>query len=82
MASEATDTVDLRGFEQECGDTALEVVRRAIKDMAPGETLAVRTDIADQAFVVRAWARKTRRPILEEVREGREFRILVEQIGG
>lgn len=71
--------IDLRGSETECGDTALERVRRAMKDLAPGGVLTVRTDAAEQAFVVRAWARKTQRPILEDVREGEEFRILVGQ---
>ncbi len=80
-ASEVASTLDLRGSEQECGDTALELIRRAIKDLPPGKILTVRTSVAEQAFAVRAWARKTHRPIREDVREGKEFRILVEQTG-
>jgi thiosulfate/3-mercaptopyruvate sulfurtransferase len=73
--------VDLRDSEQECGDTALKLVRRAIKELSPGEVLTVLTNVAEQAFVVRAWARKTGRSILEDEREGKERRILVEQAG-
>jgi TusA-related sulfurtransferase len=77
---EPSGRVDLRDSEEECGDTALRIVRRAMKVLQPGQVLEVRLDVAEQAFVLRAWARKTGRAILKEQKEGRETRMLVEQV--
>jgi len=81
MAVAIARTVDLRGAEDECGDTALKAVRRSIKDLPPGEVLEVLSDVAEQIFTVRAWARKTGRAVLEESREGKLVRMLLQQAG-
>jgi TusA-related sulfurtransferase len=72
-------TLDLENSEEECGDTALELVRRAMKDLAPGDVLEVRATVAEHAFVVRAWSRKTGRTVLVDESEGKQHRILVQQ---
>ena len=80
MARTIARTVDLTKAEEECGDSALQLVRRALKQLAPGEVLEVRATVAEHAFVVRAWARKTGQTILEDQVDGRETRILVERL--
>jgi TusA-related sulfurtransferase len=72
-------TLDLTHSEEECGDTALSLVRRALKELAPGDVLEVQATVAEHAFVVRAWARKTGKPVLEDTTEGKLTRILVQQ---
>ena len=72
-------TLDLTRSEEECGDTALQLVRRAFNELAPGDLLEVRSVVAEHAFVVRAWAKKTAKPILEDATEGRETRILLQR---
>lgn len=72
-------TVDLRAAEDECGDTALQIVRRAWKELSPGEVLEVKSNVAEHAFVVRAWARKTGKTVVEDRTEGKETTILVER---
>ena len=72
-------TVDLRTSEDECGDSALKRVRHALETVAPGEILEVRATVAEHVFVVRAWSRKTGRPIVGEEQEGKETRIYVMQ---
>jgi TusA-related sulfurtransferase len=72
-------TLDLTSSEEECGDTALALVRRTIKELAAGEVLEVQSTVAEHAFVVRAWARKTGRPIVEDRTEGKRTTILVQQ---
>ena len=79
MAWTIARTLDLRGAEDTCGDSALQLVRRALKDLAPGEVLEVISTVAEHAFVVRAWARKTAKPILEDRTEAKETRILLER---
>jgi len=79
VAAAIAGTVDLRGAEDECGDTALRAVRRAIKELASGEVLEIVSDVAEQVFTVRAWARKTGRAVVEESREGKLVRMLVEE---
>lgn len=71
--------VDLRASEDECGDTALQIVRRAWKELDAGQVLEVRSNVAEHAFVVRAWARKTGKTILEDRAEGKDTTILVER---
>jgi TusA-related sulfurtransferase len=71
--------IDLKDAEQECGDSALTVVRRALKELSPGQVMEVRTTVAEHAFVVRAWARKTRKPILADRTEGKQTRIFLER---
>ncbi len=72
-------TIDLTRSEEECGDTALQLVRRAFNELAPGDLLEVKSVVAEHAFVVRAWAKKTGKPILEDRTEGRETRILLQR---
>jgi TusA-related sulfurtransferase len=72
-------TLDLTHSEEECGDTALSLVRRTMKELAPGDVLEVRSTVAEHAFVVRAWARKTGRPVLDDRKEGTTTTILVQQ---
>lgn len=50
--------LDLGTSEQECGDPALERVRRAYAALVPGEVLEARSPIAEHAFAVRAWTRR------------------------
>lgn len=80
MTVEPSARVDLRQSEDQCGDTALKAVRRAMKPLQPGQTLEVQLNVAEQAFVLRAWARKTGRAIVAEHTEGKETRMLVEQV--
>lgn len=80
MTVEASARVDLRQSEDQCGDTALKAVRRDMKPLQPGQVLEVQLNVAEQAFVLRAWARKTGRAIVEEHTEGKETRMLVEQV--
>jgi TusA-related sulfurtransferase len=79
LTAKASRTLDLTYSEEECGDTALALVRRTMKELAPGDVLEVRSTVAEHAFVVRAWARKTGRPVLEDRKEGRTTTILVQQ---
>jgi TusA-related sulfurtransferase len=72
-------TLDLTHSEEECGDTALQLVRRAFDQLEPGRVLEVRTAIAEHTFVVRAWARKTGKPVLDDRTEGKETRILLQR---
>jgi TusA-related sulfurtransferase len=72
-------TVDLTRSEDECGDTALQVVRRAYGQLAPGQVLEVRSTVAEHAFMVRAWARKTRRPIVADMADGGQTIIQLER---
>jgi len=78
-AARVARTLDLTHSEEGCGETALAVVRRTMNDLAPGEVLEVQSTVAEHAFVVRAWARKTGRPILRDRTEGTMTSILVEQ---
>lgn len=71
--------VDLRDAEQDCGDSALAVVRRALKGLDPGQIMEVRTTVAEHVFVVRAWARKTGKRIIEDRIEGNQTRIFLER---
>lgn len=75
-------TVDLRDSEDQCGDTALKAVRRVLKDLGPGDVVEILSDVAEQVFTVRAWARKTGRDVLEETKEGKLTRMLLEQSDG
>jgi TusA-related sulfurtransferase len=78
-AGRVARTLDLTNAEDECGDTALAIVRRTMKELAAGEVLEVQSTVAEHAFVVRAWARKTGRPIVEDRTEGARTSILVQQ---
>lgn len=79
MALEVTRLVDLSDAEQDCGDSALAVVRRALKELEPGQVMEVRATVAEHAFVVRAWARKTGKAIIEDRAEGAETRIFLKR---
>jgi len=79
-AVQPAGSVDLRQSEDQCGDTALKAVRRAMKTLQPGQVLEVHLNVAEQAFVLRAWARKTGRAIVKEETEGKETWMLVEQV--
>ncbi len=82
MAIAAARVLDLRKSEQECGDTALQLVRRVVKEMAPGEVLEVLANVPEHTFTVRAWARKTGKRIVGDASEGKETRILLEVPAG
>jgi TusA-related sulfurtransferase len=71
--------IDLSDAEQDCGDSALALVRRALKELRPGQIMEVRTTVAEHVFVVRAWARKTGKQIIEDRTEGNQARIFLEQ---
>jgi TusA-related sulfurtransferase len=62
--------LDLAGSEQECGDPALERVRRAYAALEEGEVLEARSPIAEHAFAVRAWTRKVGAELVGEERVG------------
>lgn len=67
-----TAVLDLAGAEQECGDPALERVRRGYAALPPGEVIEVRTPIAEHAFAVRVWARRTGAELVGDHRDGAE----------
>ncbi|MGH8901069.1 MAG: sulfurtransferase TusA family protein [Egibacteraceae bacterium] len=71
--------VDLEAAEQDCGDSALAVVRRALQELDPGQIMEVRTTVAEHVFVVRAWARKTGKLIIEDRAEGNQTRIFLKR---
>lgn len=62
--------LDLSSAEQECGDPALDRVRRAYAALAKGEVLEARSPIAEHAFAVRAWARQVSADTVSDHREG------------
>jgi TusA-related sulfurtransferase len=72
-------TLDLREAEEICGDVALQRVRRAWDELQPGDVLEVRAIVAEHAWVVRAWARKTNKPIVEERTDGPETIIRLQK---
>ena len=71
--------IDLSSAEQDCGDSALAIVRRVYKQLGPGQIMEVRTTVAEHVFVVRTWARKTAKRIIEDRTEGNETRIFLER---
>lgn len=79
MTQAIARTLDLSRSEEECGDTALQLVRRSLKELPVGEVLEVKATVAEHAFVVRAWARKTGKSIIADTTEGKETRILLER---
>jgi TusA-related sulfurtransferase len=79
MTISVSRTLDLTNAEEECGDTALQLVRRAFDQLEPGGVLEVKAVVAEHAFVVRAWARKTGKPVLDDRSEGKETRILLQR---
>jgi hypothetical protein len=53
-------TIDLSTAEELCTEPgALERVRRAFARLGPGDRLEVRATVAEHAFAVRTWARKS-----------------------
>jgi TusA-related sulfurtransferase len=62
--------LDLTDAEQECGDPALGRVRRAYETLGAGQVIEVRTPIAEQAFAVRAWARREGAELVADQRDG------------
>ncbi|MGH7723346.1 MAG: sulfurtransferase TusA family protein [Candidatus Dormibacteria bacterium] len=65
-----TAVLDLALAEQECGDPALERVRRAYATLAPGEVLEARSPVAEHGFAVRAWARRAGAELIADGRAG------------
>jgi hypothetical protein len=64
--------LDLATAEEACGDSALDRVRRAYAGLDQEEQLVVLTAVAEQAFAVRAWARRSGAQIAgESLAEGR-----------
>lgn len=78
MTAAVARTLDLRQSEQECGDTALQLVRRTVDEMEPGQLLEIHADVAEHVFVVRAWARKNGNEIVEDSTEGGVTRIVLQ----
>jgi TusA-related sulfurtransferase len=76
-APASTAVIDLAGAEQECGEPALERVRRGYAVLPPGEFIEVRTPIAEHAFAVRAWARRSGAELVDDLREGAETVVRV-----
>jgi TusA-related sulfurtransferase len=69
--------LDLSNAEQECGDPALERVRRAYAALQPGQVLEARSPVAEHAFAVRAWSRKEGADLIADERDGREAVVRV-----
>ena len=69
--------LNLGDAEQECGDPALARVRRAYADLAPGQTVEVRSPVAEHAFAVRAWSRREGAELIRDQREGRDVVLRV-----
>ncbi len=70
MAPAPAVILDLAAAENECGDPALERVRRAYAALAPGELLEARSPIAEHAFAVRAWCRREGADLVCDERDG------------
>ena len=75
----AEAALDLRGSEGDCGDTALQLIRRALQSVAPGGRLRITTDIAEHVFTIKAWSRKTGRPVVAEEAVAGVTTLTVEQ---
>ncbi len=72
--------LDLSGAEDFCADpTPLERVRRAYAGLEPGQTLEVRTPVAEHAFAVRAWSRKSGIALVEDAKENGVVRLVLER---
>jgi len=72
--------LDLSGAEELCSEPApLERVRRAYAALAPGERLEVRTPIAEHAFAVRVWSRKSGVTVVEDSKDGGATRLVLER---
>jgi TusA-related sulfurtransferase len=50
-----------------------------MKQVPPGEVMEVVATVAEHAFVVRAWARKTGRTVVDDRMEGKTYHLLVRQ---
>ncbi|MGA8015873.1 MAG: hypothetical protein WCB85_08160 [Candidatus Dormiibacterota bacterium] len=74
--------VDLASAEEECGDNAMGRVLRAYEQLAPGDQLEVLTDVAEQAFAVRTWARRSGIEVLDDSRASGRFRLMVSRPAG
>lgn len=74
--------IDLSDAEEECGDGALDRVRREYEALLPGDRLEVLTGVAEQAFGISAWSRKVGGEIVEEKREGGLTRLVVRRPTG
>ena len=62
-------SIDLSDAEELCTEPgALERVRRAYATLRPGERLDIRAPVAEHAFAVRAWARRSGVRIAEDGR--------------
>jgi TusA-related sulfurtransferase len=70
LTSAPAIVVDLSGAEELCSEPApLERVRRAYAELPRGRRLEVHTPIAEHAFAVRAWSRKSGIVLLDDRRE-------------
>ncbi len=81
-APPAAALLDLRASEEECGDTALALVRKELKKVEPGQVMEIWANVAEHVFMVRAWAKKTGRPLVYEYKDGKETHLFLEQING
>jgi len=76
----ATRSLDLSAAEELCSEPgALERVRRAYANLEPGGRLEVRSSVAEHAFAVRAWARKSGVSVVEDgIDSGGALRLVLE----
>lgn len=78
LSEAATTVLDLSGAEELCSDPApLERVRRRLAQLEPGARLEVRTPVAEHAFAVRAWSRKTGVTVLSDERSADGFTLVL-----
>ena len=72
--------LDLDGMDDLCADPApLERVRRAFAGLEPGQRLEVRTPVAEHAFAVRAWSRRSGVHLVEDASSDGVTRLVVER---
>jgi TusA-related sulfurtransferase len=82
MSADATTVVDLSGAEELCSEPApLEQVKRAFEKLAPGDSLEVRSPIAEHAFAVRAWSRKQGVTVVSDERVDGTQRLVLMRSG-
>ncbi len=69
--------LDLRDAENECGESAASLVRRALAGLPGGQRLEVLTGTAEHVFVVEALASQAQRRVLADARAAGEHRLLI-----
>jgi TusA-related sulfurtransferase len=74
----ADRVLDLSRAEEECGHSALQIVQRELTRLQVGQVLEIQTTVAEQAFAVRAWARKANIVLLDDRTKGTNTHILLQ----